>query len=50
MKSRTIKAIAGILVLIISPLFMVVVIGAWNIAFHMINGYSMIDEIVLQYT
>jgi|GEM_PF-6300838 len=43
MKSRIIKAIIGILVLVISLLFMVVVIGALHIAFHMITGYSMID-------
>ncbi len=43
MKSRIIKAIIGILVLIVSPLFMVVVIGALYIAFHTITGYSMID-------
>jgi hypothetical protein len=43
MKSRIIKAIIGTLVLVISPLFMVAVIRALYIAFHMITGYSMIE-------
>jgi hypothetical protein len=43
MKSRILKAFIGILVLVISPLFMVVVIGTLYIAFHMITGYSMIE-------
>ncbi|MBP1743447.1 MAG: hypothetical protein H6Q58_425 [Firmicutes bacterium] len=43
MKARILKAFIGILVLVISPLFMVVVIGTLYNAFHMITGYSMIE-------
>lgn len=47
MKSRILKILIGIFVLVISPLFIVVVIGALYIVFHTITGYSMIEGFYL---